>query len=272
MERTSRMLEHPGRPDHNAPFQRKGHIMAGRKRNLVDRTCEVCGTRFYAKPSRINKGGGRFCSKDCQDRSRITRFDRNCEVCGTVFVTSPGRIAKGQGRFCSKDCHDRSKRVPLIERFYRYVGPVTGTGCILWTGAVSVGGYGLIGHGAGKGGMIYANRLSYELFIGPIPDGLFALHRCDTPRCVNSFHIFIGTTADNIADMVAKGRQARGERCHLAKCTAELVQQIRREYDPPKMSAAKLAKKYGLSSSTVERMIRRQTWKHLDDEPEDQGS
>jgi hypothetical protein len=57
-----------------------------------------------------------------------------------------------------------------------------------------------------KGKIFAAHRISYELANGPIPDGLFVLHRCDNPPCVNPHHLFLGTQKDNIGDASAKGR------------------------------------------------------------------
>jgi hypothetical protein len=67
----------------------------------------------------------------------------------------------------------------------------------------STKGYGLIRFGGRKRG---AHRLSYETWVGPIPDGLFVLHRCDNRRCINPDHLFLGTARDNAVDMVRKGR------------------------------------------------------------------
>ncbi len=139
-------------------------------------------------------------------RPRIMRLLRACEVCGRKIEILPSELKYGRGRFCSKPCQSSWQTVPLIDRFFRYVGRKMPNGCIPWTGCGNQYGYGQIGEGTRKGRVLLASHVSYELFVGPIPDGLQVLHRCDLPACIAPTHLFLGTQADNIHDMVAKGR------------------------------------------------------------------
>ena len=90
------------------------------------------------------------------------------------------------------------------------------TGCLEWTGATDRSGYGRI-MGVNQGTM-FTHRLAWELANGPIPEGLHVLHHCDNPPCCQTDptegypegHLFLGTQADNNADMVAKGRARNG--------------------------------------------------------------
>jgi hypothetical protein len=95
----------------------------------------------------------------------------------------------------------KGKQEPVHVRFWRNVQK-TPT-CWLWTGAYQKPGYGKIGDGSHSK---YAHRVSWELQAGAIPHGLQVLHRCDNPQCVRPDHLFLGTQADNVADMYAKGR------------------------------------------------------------------
>lgn len=45
-------------------------------------------------------------------------------------------------------------------------------------------------------------RVSWALEQGPIPDGKWVLHRCDNRRCVRPSHLFLGSSQDNVDDMM----------------------------------------------------------------------
>ena len=79
--------------------------------------------------------------------------------------------------------------------------------CWEWTGASNGVGYGEIR--LSKTRMVYTHRLAYELTWGPIPEGMVIAHRCDNPRCLKPSHLFPATQAENMQDMVAKGRARR---------------------------------------------------------------
>ena len=108
-----------------------------------------------------------------------------------------------------------------------------------------------------------AHRWAYEFFIDYIPTGLWVLHRCDVIRCVYPRHLFLGTTDDNMADMVAKGRQQHGEKHHKAKLTEKDVRAIRARYVAGETNQSKLAREYGVYPQLISQIIHRQIWKHL---------
>ncbi len=85
------------------------------------------------------------------------------------------------------------------------IGPPTAKGCLPWLAIKMSKGYGQIRL---NGRMQLAHRVIYELVVGPIPDGLCVLHRCDNPPCVNPEHLFTGTPQDNTDDSMRKGRHS----------------------------------------------------------------
>jgi hypothetical protein len=88
-----------------------------------------------------------------------------------------------------------------MERFWSKVDK-TGD-CWIWKASLTHSGYGQFYH---QGGPVRAHRLSYEMEYGPIPNGMYVLHSCDTPACVNPKHLSVGTQKDNLEDMKSKGR------------------------------------------------------------------
>jgi hypothetical protein len=118
-------------------------------------------------------------------------------------------------------------------RFWRWVDKRSDPrGCWVWFGHRRADrfGYGQWNYRrVGERHTLMAHRIAYALTHGPIPQGAFICHRCDTPVCVNPAHLFVGTNQDNMDDMYTKGRgrKARGERHPLGKITPSVAAQIK---------------------------------------------
>jgi len=106
-------------------------------------------------------------------------------------------------------------------RFWAKVDRRNEDECWPWLATKSKLGYGKFTLGVNN--KVCAHRYSYELTVGPIPNGLLVCHKCDNPKCVNPAHLFIGSHKDNMQDAVRKGRQARGRRLPQTKLTDEQV-------------------------------------------------
>lgn len=156
--------------------------------------------------------------------------------------------------------------------FLAKIGPPDARGCMEWTGARVRGRYGKFGVGSETDRSVataVAHRVAYELAFGAIPDGLHVCHKCDNPPCCNPAHLFLGTNMENRRDMTAKGRHlagylspkhSKGEQVNTAKLTPKQVAGIRANVAE---SGPSLAARLGVTASTIHKVRRRQTWKHL---------
>lgn len=136
-------------------------------------------------------------------------------------------------------------------------------GCWFWRGSLTVHGYGRLQY---MNKSLRAHRVAYELFIGPIDEGMEICHHCDNGVCVRPDHLFQGTIADNLHDMVGKGRSLMGERNTKAKVSDQDVIEIRQRYAKGNVTQQELADLFGLKQITVSNIVLRKTWQHLDQE------
>lgn len=149
----------------------------------------------------------------------------------------------------------------LKQRFWAKVAVRTAKKCWLWTASTAGRGYGQI-KAPGERRQHYSHRLAYELHYGPIPDGKKVLHRCDTPRCCNPDHLFLGNSGDNARDMAQKGRHLYGERNTQHVLTEREVHRIFDLVEQGK-SQASIARALGVGPMTVSRIVRGERWRHV---------
>jgi hypothetical protein len=131
--------------------------------------------------------------------------------------------------------------------------------CWLWNGNKDRHGYGLIVISGHHGRQVRAHRASWVFSNGSIPEGLFILHRCDNPPCVNPDHLFLGTQADNVKDMCSKGRyvHVKFPGNHFGqKVTNDQAAKIQTLYESGKYLQYELALMFGFARSTIWRIIR----------------
>lgn len=131
------------------------------------------------------------------------------------------------------------------------------TPCWEWGGKRTPNGYGWAWL---MGSMISVHRLSYELYVGPIPDGLYCCHRCDNPCCFNPLHLFSGTPSDNSVDSFMKGRHPmlRGELHPQCKLSSFQVNTIRLKYKEKKATQKELAGEFGVSQGWISHLLNNQ--------------
>jgi hypothetical protein len=128
---------------------------------------------------------------------------------------------------------------------YDYERVLRLTKCVEWSGARSGDGYGAV-YIDGK--QRAAHRVAWEKAKGVIPDGMWILHRCDNPLCVNPDHLFLGTAKDNTQDSRAKLTED-----DVRKMVALSVEKRQ----------SQIARDFGVSDALVSLILRGKAWKHV---------
>jgi len=154
------------------------------------------------------------------------------------------------------------------------------TRCREWQGARTGKGYGTASLGPVKRGRrstVLVHRWVMERYLGrPLQAGEQVLHHCDNPPCFLFDHLFVGSAADNTADMMAKGRNRcgragatvhadmRGRRNPAARLTEEDVVVIRERLRRGDMGIT-LAAEFGVSAATISAIKVGRLWPHLEE-------
>ncbi len=101
-----------------------------------------------------------------------------------------------------------------------------------------------------------AHRVSYEVFIGPIEKGKLVCHKCDTPKCINPEHLFVGTAKDNAQDRIKKGRYPMGEKNNFTILSDNQVEEMRLLRSEG-FTYARLTRVFNCSQSNVIAIVKR---------------
>lgn len=214
-----------------------------------------------------------------------------CAQCGAEFLLFASQIARGGGVFCSFACR-AAHQIATPDYFWSFVRRDGLDACWEWTGRLDARGYGKIKMSRRN---LRAHRVAWELVAGPIPAGLSVCHVCDNPPCVRNDdvgtyevngvlhprrgHLWLGTTADNAADMAMKGRSVNGSRSHpelmargehngFAKLTEGAVREIRDAVATGRMTRGQAAATFDVTPENVALIISGRTWRHVKSHPE----
>lgn len=146
-----------------------------------------------------------------------------------------------------------------VALFYKYASPEPNTGCWLWTGPIDGGPHGRPRLGSGKRHI--AARVAWIIYRGPIPVGFLVCHHCDNGMCVNPDHLFLGTHADNTADMLAKGRWSKrsgslNTRARLRDEDVEVLRWLVANGIPARL----LAEPFGISRGHAQTIAHGKSW------------
>lgn len=148
------------------------------------------------------------------------KYISNCIICGKEFHGASDHKNRKSQTCKEEECVSRLRSIRQLARYARDEEGIRNriikrldkkiveqeSGCKFWTGAINACGYGTIGVN-GKSKLVH--RVIYELYYGPIPEGMVIAHHCDQPACCEITHLFLTDVIGNVYDMMKKGRNKR---------------------------------------------------------------
>jgi len=161
----------------------------------------------------------------------------------------------------------RHYKPPVQDEKTRFESKVSvdDNGCWEWEGCYKKERYGAFRLASGK--TTSAHRAAYQIFKGPIPEGMCILHACDNRWCVSPAHLRVGTLAENTQEAIQRGRlknppRHEGKTHPRARLTEEQVLEIRDLVDQG-WRQTDIARAYGTPDSNVNKISKREAWSHL---------
>jgi len=177
------------------------------------------------------------------------------------YVRKIGRVKEYPCEYCGKLCYKKYAKAFCSDkcRFMSYVD-VSGD-CWLWKAGKNKSGYGKFSYKRVKS--VPAHRVSYMLFVGDIPENKCVCHVCDNPSCVKPIHLWIGTTQENTADMILKGRSLFGEKHNKAKLSCDDILYIRELNKIKKYNQLEIAKMFNVTSGHINNIVKNRVWRKV---------
>jgi hypothetical protein len=156
----------------------------------------------------------------------------------------------------------------LLRRFWEKVEK--SPGCWEWLGYCARSGHGMFQRSSarvydlGPRGVL-VHRFSYELHYGPIPPGVFVLHKCDNAPCVRPDHLYLGDQLQNVRDRVDRGRTSKGVDHFRSKLSEQDVRDIRARYAAGGVTHRELAQMYGVTHPVIGDVVNRVSYQGVSD-------
>ena len=190
----------------------------------------------------------------------------HCQYCGKQFFVKPSKAQKGYGKYCSGLCRNAVQKIPLHDPSFWNKVNICQHGfscpycCWEWTGPLQIDGYGDLKRTRERG---IAHRIAWEIWHKiRMPSGLLCCHYCHHRKCCNPSHLHPGTRQDNSDDSTSIFRFTHGQKHWWSKLTESDIPQIflMREQG---ISVINIAKHFHVSWRNIYVILRRDTWRHL---------